>query len=100
ISDNNPGSDNEGGSDTSSDPLQSDSGTPSRPSLAGVWRVESELAGGGFGTTGPMTLQFPEESGGLARFLGKDAANGLTTCGDYVFAVLEGRALLLQSHRL
>ncbi len=67
--------------------------------LAGVWSV-TRAPTGTFGTTGAMTLRFPSERSGLARFLGKDAASGITTCGNYVFAVVEDGVVVLESNTL
>lgn len=73
-------------------------GDPSAPTasrLAGVWSVTRE-ATGTFGAPGPMTIEFPSEGSGIARFLGKDARNGVTQCGNYVFATV-GDIVILES---
>lgn len=81
--------------DPGQDPNDPDDGDgPSGSStLKGLWRVTWEGMST-FGTTGTMTLEFPAEHSGVARFIGQDDQSGITTCGNYVFSLRDGVVLL------
>lgn len=68
--------------------------------LGGTWLLTRAAGSEGFfGTDGLMTLTFDGANVGSARFLGLRAASGVTECGTYVFAWVDG-SLELRSPRL
>lgn len=76
---------------------QSDAGVTGASVLHGLWRVELVQAGP-FAIADELTLEFPAESSGRARIVGRNAASNVNICGEYVFALVD-RALLLESAR-
>ena len=73
--------------------------TPKPSILTGLWRVESN-GSGAFSVHGEMSLEFPSEAAGKARFLGKQSGTGILTCGDYLFTVVDDRVVMLESATL
>lgn len=70
------------------------SSTPVPIDLSGLWRV-TPGTGSSYGLGGTTTVEFGTASSGLATYLSKSTANGITTCESQVYAAISDKVVLL-----